>query len=332
MSILLIIFQQSFTTIYCDNPNFPLKVTMRSRSSGSVDCSPLTGNKHPYNRKPLLCRLCLRVLAKEDLLEIFTENNNLQKEIRAAVSVEVNRDDRSIRVCQSCLDLVYTINAFRTVCEKSAILLSQEVQIPSGTFWAEQSDQNVFTKCRTLVEHCKTEIENRFLEKLEICCDDTNDSFEESITFPVEFSPAVDVDIKSIKDDLPVKIEALNLDILSDVDDDDIGLVIDNTCSRKLEYESEIEFIGFSEQESEAENTDSDPDFVIKPKRSKQNSSNPPRRRGKPSLTDEMLKRRMRILGEQKRKPGPKTRVKPPAESECEIQECESRESRTTSK
>ncbi|XP_058823770.1 zinc finger protein 239-like [Topomyia yanbarensis] len=299
---------------------------MRSRSSGraAVDDSPPTSNKRPYNRKALLCRLCLRVLAKEDLLEIFTGNNNLQKAIRAAVSVEVNRKDRSIRLCQSCLDLVYTINDFRTVCEKSAALLSQNVQIPSGTFWADESDQKVFAKCRALVEQCKTEIEKLFLEKSDVCCDDTNDSFEESVTLPVEPSPTEEVDIKSVKNELPVKAEALNIDILSDVDDDDdVGLDIDDTCSLKLEQESETAFIGFTDPESEAENNeqkeDTDPDFIAKPKRSKKNSSDPPRRRGRPILPDEMLKRRRRIPGEPKRKPGPKNRIKLPAQSVCEI-------------
>ncbi|XP_058467587.1 zinc finger protein 436-like [Malaya genurostris] len=296
---------------------------MRSRSSGrsgnAVQNSSVTSTKRPYNRKSLLCRLCLRTLAKDDLFEIFSGNNNLQKVIRSALSVEVNRKDRSIRVCPCCLDLVHTINDFRTVCEKTMLLFSQNVEIPSTAFWEEEYDQKIFTKCRTLVEQCKVEVEKLYLDKSDVNCDPVMESLDETVPFPSEYKEKIE--IKPLKVEDPTDFEVLSAVDESDEDDDEN---VDESYSLKSENESEAGLnVSANEPELEVENEqplkETDPDFEIKPKRSGKNSSDPPRRRGRPSLPEEMLKRRRRKPGEPKRKPGPKNRIKLPAQSVCEI-------------
>lgn len=56
-------------------------------ADGEVGAS---GNKRHYNKKAVMCRLCLRMLPKEDLPEIFAPSGNTHRAIQAAVSIQVN--------------------------------------------------------------------------------------------------------------------------------------------------------------------------------------------------------------------------------------------------
>ncbi|XP_065093590.1 zinc finger protein 189-like [Ochlerotatus camptorhynchus] len=288
-----------------------------SKESNGIELER-TNIKRPYNRKSLLCRLCLRVLPKEQLPEIFEHNNNIQKAIRTAVGTEVTRKDRSNRICFCCLELVHLINDFRGSCERTELLFTQNVEISDSAFWIDESDQKVFGKCRALVEQCKTEVDNIFTDQSEFFCnvqteqllDESCDAVQRSIAEPIvkreETYDINDVDVESsiIKEE-PHDEQHLD-QIDTDSEPDFEGSDTDDP-DYKIEDQPE-------QKEEEVE-----PSSTTTAKRKKRESGGLPRRRGRPSLPEELLKRRRRKPGEPKKKPGPKNRIKLPAQSVCEI-------------
>ncbi|XP_055587641.1 uncharacterized protein LOC129740075 [Uranotaenia lowii] len=129
--------------------------------SGSELSSALSPGKRAYVRKAIQCRLCLRNLPKAELEDIFSELD-FYKEVRQAVDVEVNRKDRCIKICPSCLNLVKMINDFRDMCSKSVVLLTQGVEFPKEAFWSDDKDGKSILRCRDLVKQCHTAVHEVF--------------------------------------------------------------------------------------------------------------------------------------------------------------------------
>ncbi|XP_019564284.2 zinc finger and SCAN domain-containing protein 31 [Aedes albopictus] len=299
-------------------------MSRRSATASEVE-TPATNepkrasNKRPYTRKSLLCRLCLRVLPKEQLPEIFTYTFNLSKAIRLAVGTEVSKKDRSVRICYCCLELVQVVNDFRGTCERAEVLFTQNVEFAGDAFWQDESDQQMFDKCRTMVEKYKAKVEDLLARKLEIICDIKPETELEESASPesetVERSVVIQVD--------PVEI-------------DEEGNIVKQEPDEPLYLDEEhLEQPSGSEQDFDGSELD-DPDYVEE-QNGEQNEGEdsktkqcekiqaldpdapPRRRRGRPSLPEEMLKRRRRQPGEPRRRPGPKNHFKLPPQSICEI-------------
>lgn len=291
-----------------------------TRNAASVE-GERPNHKRPYNRKSLICRLCLRVLPKNQLPEIFAQSGNLPKVIQSAVATEVSKKDRSIRICVCCLDMVKTISDFRATCERAGVLFTQNLEIPEGSFWTEDSDQKIFGKCRTLVEEFKIEVDKHFTNQLAVICDvQKEDVLEES----------------THSEDIPMEPTTVLEEEHVDVEDTGNAVKVEPEEQLYLEEEHLEEQPSGSEHDFVCSDVD-DPDFVIDDQCNEMEDQNddeevsapdiketlevaaPRRRRGRPCLPEELLKRRKRKPGEPKRKPGPKGYNKPPPQSICEI-------------
>ncbi|XP_055622760.1 zinc finger and SCAN domain-containing protein 12-like [Toxorhynchites rutilus septentrionalis] len=278
-----------------------------------------SGNKRHYNRKTVMCRLCLRLLPKEDLPEIFAPSGCTHKAIQAAVSIQVQKKDRSIRICHCCLDIIYLINDFRKICERTELLISQNVDISAEAFWSDEADRKLFEKCRTLVEQCQTEVDRLFIAQSLVYCEvQKEDLIDESVDPPepselvIEHSSPAFKQEKDEDDDIKAEDESDNGNT-SVKTEDDIEADFSDTGSQNLDCEEKKEPEGaIIEDEKKSE-------WETKINRKSKEPKDRPRRRGRPALPEEMLKRRRRKPGEPKQKPGPKNRAKLPTQSVCEI-------------
>ncbi|XP_055543519.1 zinc finger and SCAN domain-containing protein 12-like isoform X2 [Wyeomyia smithii] len=312
---------------------------MRSRSKRLRQETSEVTNR--VRRKLLQCRLCFRVLSKEELPEIFPGNEtSVQEAIHSAVSIEVTKQDRAVRICHSCLYMVHMINDFRIICEKTQLLFTKHQLLSVGEFWNKACDQEIFVKCFALVQQCKNSIEELCLKQY--VSDLTNNVASHSFDLPADnkqetesYHEQLDQQVKDelveFKADISVcrdSYENSQCTLKSeqgsisgeDSEDDRIGSFEENladlrgeTVSKKKDLEEEQQMHGEADFEVD------DPEFVTKPKRAKRAPDEPRRRRGRPALPEEMLKRRRRKPGEPKKKPGPKNRIKLPTQSVCEI-------------
>ncbi|XP_001868504.2 zinc finger protein 28 [Culex quinquefasciatus] len=247
-------------------------------------------SKRPYKRKSMQCRLCLRVLSKAELPEIFAEGNSVQKAIKSAVSVEVSRKDRSIRICQCCLNLVHIINDFREVCARTEQLLLQEVEISGDSFWTQELDQEAIGTCHSLVEDCRREIDRLLPEESPVKSEarpEEDDTLEEP--------DQIELKLESL-DEVPVLMKP---ELCGELNFEDVQLEILDLEEKSCEIEDENETFDKEQQPEEK---------VIR------------KRRGRPPLPEELRKHRKRNPDEPKKKRGPKlNRNKLPAQSVCEI-------------
>ncbi|XP_053699302.1 zinc finger protein 112-like [Sabethes cyaneus] len=265
---------------------------MRSRWKGrrktiKQPCSVAGRSKRPCRQEPLQCRLCLRFLSQEELSEIFPNNDtSIQEAISAAVSIEVTQQDRTVRICHSCLNLVLTVNDFRIVCEKSQQLFAQGEQPESGAeFWTDPTDREVFVKCFTLVQHCKDSIEKQYVncgsfsnnlpnQRFDLLTEHGQESRNESQQPDLQVKCEVDVwqvelNVGGILENNPcgLKSEQENQSVEHSYCDDSIDGDL-NTPERELNSRNTI-----SENENrivdKKTNKDRKPDFVTKSQRPK---------------------------------------------------------------
>lgn len=222
------------------------------------------------------------------------------------------------------------MNDFRIVCERTQQLFSQNKPISTGEFWSDASDQETFVKCFTLVQQFKDSIEKLYLKQYVDCQDLPNSLIDQSFDLPTEHKQdQVETDNEHTDVGVKKELAEFKLDINATED-----LEEDGQCSLKSEQESKSdEDTDYAEDDSADENLN-DPeqeiqeeivyeeiceekvsDLVTKAKRTKRPPDEPRRRRGRPALPEELLKRRRRKPGEPKKKPGPKNRIKLPAQS-----------------
>lgn len=214
------------------------------------------------------------------------------------------------------------INDFRGTCERTELLFSQNVEISDSVFWIDESDQKVFGKCRALVEQCKTEVDNIFTDQSEFFCnvqteellDESCEVVERSVEEPIvkleetELTHDVDAESSTVKKE---PYEEQHLDQLDTDSDPDFDPDFDGSDTDDPDYKVEDQ----PEQKCNQNNEEVESSPTTTEKRKKREPGEPTRRRGRPSLPEELLKRRRRKPGEPKKKPGPKNRIKLPAQS-----------------
>ncbi|XP_062539272.1 transcription factor Ouib-like isoform X2 [Armigeres subalbatus] len=135
----------------------------------SAPTGPAVPNLKPIKTKMCIkksdihqCRLCLRVLPKNDVREISVRDTDLRDQIREAVAVNIVHADQLKSICLNCLVMVEIIQEFRMTCKKAEMLHSVKLMMMHPGQWMSQENKTTLETCHRLVKRNKAEMDGLF--------------------------------------------------------------------------------------------------------------------------------------------------------------------------
>lgn len=108
------------------------------------------------------CRLCLRVLSREDVRETTSPKSDLRRKIMDAVAVKITAEDKVRTVCINCLLLVDMIYEFRMACKKANTLHALKLLMMHPGSWMSEENKTAIEACHRVVKRNRAEMDGLF--------------------------------------------------------------------------------------------------------------------------------------------------------------------------
>ncbi|XP_029710975.1 zinc finger protein 773 [Aedes albopictus] len=108
------------------------------------------------------CRLCLRVLAREDVRETTTPGSDFRRKIMDAVGVKITAEDKLRTVCINCLLVVDMIYDFRAACNKANTLHAIKLLMMHPGSWMSEENKTTIEACHRALKRNRAEMDGLF--------------------------------------------------------------------------------------------------------------------------------------------------------------------------
>ncbi|XP_065074972.1 zinc finger protein draculin-like [Ochlerotatus camptorhynchus] len=108
------------------------------------------------------CRLCLRVVPRDDVQDTRTNESDIRQKILDAVGVRINANDKVRSVCINCLLVVDMINEFRMTCRKADLLHSTKLLMMHPGSWLSEENKGTLQVCHKLIKRNRAEMDGLF--------------------------------------------------------------------------------------------------------------------------------------------------------------------------
>lgn len=108
------------------------------------------------------CRLCLRVLSREDVRETCTPGLDIRRKILDAVAVKITAEDKVKLVCINCLLVVDIIYNFRAACRKADTIHGTRLLMMHPGSWLSDTNKETLEACHQLMKRNRAEMDALF--------------------------------------------------------------------------------------------------------------------------------------------------------------------------